>query len=136
MDFEIPIAKILGVIPKGPIRHTFLFSATMTTKVAKLQRASLTNPVKVEVSRKFQTVAGLVQQYIFIPAKHKDVHLAYLLNELAGKSVIIFAGTCDHCQRVAIMLRNLGFGAIPLHGHTHSPRCQLLTVLLYVWQAK
>lgn len=53
MDFEEEINKILAVIPRE--RRTFLFSATMTTKVAKLQKASLTDPVKVEVSNKFQT---------------------------------------------------------------------------------
>ena len=52
-DFEEEINKILEVIPKE--RSTFLFSATMTNKVAKLQKASLVNPVKVEVSNKFQT---------------------------------------------------------------------------------
>jgi ATP-dependent RNA helicase DDX47/RRP3 len=51
MDFEVAIDKILKVIPKE--RTTYLFSATMTTKVAKLQRASLSNPVRVEVSGKF-----------------------------------------------------------------------------------
>jgi ATP-dependent RNA helicase DDX47/RRP3 len=50
MDFGPIIDKILKVIPKE--RNTFLFSATMTTKVAKLQRASLNNPVRVEVSTK------------------------------------------------------------------------------------
>lgn len=53
MDFEEEINQILSVIPRE--RRTFLFSATMTSKVAKLQKASLTNPVKVEVSDKFQT---------------------------------------------------------------------------------
>jgi ATP-dependent RNA helicase DDX47/RRP3 len=53
MDFEEEINKILAVIPRE--RHTFLFSATMTSKVAKLQKASLANPIKVEVSNKFQT---------------------------------------------------------------------------------
>jgi ATP-dependent RNA helicase DDX47/RRP3 len=53
MDFEEEINQILAVIPRE--RRTFLFSATMTSKVAKLQKASLTNPVKVEVSTKFQT---------------------------------------------------------------------------------
>jgi ATP-dependent RNA helicase DDX47/RRP3 len=53
MDFEEEINKILAVIPRE--RRTFLFSATMTSKVAKLQKASLVNPVKVEVSNKFQT---------------------------------------------------------------------------------
>jgi len=50
MDFGPVIDKILKVMPKE--RTTYLFSATMTTKVAKLQRASLMNPIKVEVSTK------------------------------------------------------------------------------------
>jgi ATP-dependent RNA helicase DDX47/RRP3 len=53
MDFEKEINQILEVIPRE--RHTLLFSATMTSKVAKLQKASLVNPFKVEVSNKFQT---------------------------------------------------------------------------------
>ena len=39
--------------------------------MAKLQRASLQDPVKVEVSNKYQTVDKLQQYYIFIPAKFK-----------------------------------------------------------------
>lgn len=50
MDFGPDIDAILKAIPKE--RTTYLFSATMTTKVAKLQRASLSNPVRVEVSTK------------------------------------------------------------------------------------
>jgi ATP-dependent RNA helicase DDX47/RRP3 len=50
MDFGPVIDKILRLIPRE--RNTYLFSATMTTKVAKLQRASLNNPVKLEISSK------------------------------------------------------------------------------------
>ena len=50
MDFDSVMDNILKVIPKE--RTTYLFSATMTTKVAKLQRASLSNPVRLEVSTK------------------------------------------------------------------------------------
>lgn len=50
MDFGLDIDAILRAIPKE--RTTYLYSATMTTKVAKLQRASLSNPVRVEVSTK------------------------------------------------------------------------------------
>lgn len=53
MDFEEEINQILSVIPRE--RNTYLFSATMTSKVDKLQRASLIDPVKIEVSNKFQT---------------------------------------------------------------------------------
>ncbi|CAB4386319.1 DEAD-domain-containing protein [Rhizophagus irregularis] len=114
MDFGPVIDKILKVIPKE--RKTFLFSATMTTKVAKLQRASLMNPVKVEVSSKYSTVSTLLQYYLFFPLKHKDCYLVYLCNELAGNSIIIFTRTCNDTQRLALLLRNLGFPAIPLHG--------------------
>ena len=41
------------------------------TQVAKLQRACLRDPVKVEVAAKYSTVETLRQQYMFVPAKHK-----------------------------------------------------------------
>lgn len=60
---------LLKAIPRE--RTTFLFSATMTSKVAKLQRASLQNPIKVEVSSKYATVKSLQQRYLFVPQKYK-----------------------------------------------------------------
>ncbi|KAM4635037.1 putative ATP-dependent RNA helicase DDX47 [Polymixia lowei] len=114
MDFETEVDKILKVIPRD--RRTFLFSATMTKKVQKLQRAALKDPVKCAVSNKYTTVEKLQQYYIFIPSKYKDCYLVSILNELAGNSFIIFCGTCNGAQRVALLLRNLGITAIPLHG--------------------
>ena len=116
MDFEQELTKILSVMPDGGERRTYLFSATMTSKVAKLQRASLTDPVKVEVSHKFSTPKTLVQQYLFIPAKYKDCYLAYVLNEFAGQTILVFSATCNGSQRLALLLRNLGFDAVCLHG--------------------
>lgn len=114
MDFEVELDKILKVLPRE--RRTFLFSATMTKKVKKLQRASLKDPVKVEVSNKYQTVDQLQQYYIFIPVKYKDVYLVHILNELAGNSFMIFCSTCNNTVKTALMLRALGLAAIPLHG--------------------
>ena len=114
LDFGTEIDKLLKVIPRE--RNTFLFSATMTTKVAKLQRASLTDPVKVEVSSKYATVSTLIQNYLFVPAKLKDTYLTFLLNDLSGATAIVFVSTCANSQRLALMLRNLGFPAIPIHG--------------------
>lgn len=120
MDFEQEIDQILKSIPKE--RRTQLFSATMTNKVAKLQRACLKNPVKVEVAAKYSTVETLRQQYMFIPAKYKDCYLAFLLTELAGCTGIIFTRTCDSTRKMALMLRNLGFGAVPIHGQMSQPK--------------
>lgn len=99
-----------------------LFSATMTDKVAKLQGACLRNPVKVQVSEKYSTVEGLKQYYMLLPLARKDIYLAYLINSLTGSSVIIFASTCNSSQRIALMLRNLGFGAVALHGQMSQPK--------------
>lgn len=52
--FSLPLSqvdKILKVVPRQ--RVTYLYSATMTKKVQKLQRASLHDPVKIEVSTKY-----------------------------------------------------------------------------------
>ncbi|KAL6994291.1 DEAD-box ATP-dependent RNA helicase 10, partial [Sarracenia purpurea var. burkii] len=68
-DFEKAIDEILNVIPRD--RKTYLFSATMTKKVRKLQRACLRNPVKIEAASKYSTVDTLKQQYLFVPHKHK-----------------------------------------------------------------
>ena len=70
MDFEEEVDKILKCIPRD--RRTLLFSATMTSKVKKLERASLVDPVRVQVtSSKYQTVDKLLQYYVFIPLKLK-----------------------------------------------------------------
>ena len=90
----------------------------MTTKVAKLQRASLSNPVRVEVNSKcvssytfspsrllkaallrYSTVSTLLQYYLLMPLPAKDVHLIYLANNLAQNSMIIFTRTVHDAQR-------------------------------------
>jgi ATP-dependent RNA helicase DDX47/RRP3 len=115
MDFGPLLDKILKVLPRE--RRTFLFSATMSSKVESLQRASLSNPLRVSVtSNKYQTVSTLLQSYLFLPHKHKDIYLVYLLNEFVGQSAIIFTRTVHETQRISFLLRSLGFGAIPLHG--------------------
>ncbi len=115
LDFGPILDKILKVLPRE--RRTYLFSATMSSKVESLQRASLKDPLRVSISSsKYQTVSTLIQNYIFIPHKHKDIYLVYLMNEFNGRTAIIFTRTVNETQRIAILLRSLGFGAIPLHG--------------------
>ncbi|KAG8829541.1 ribosomal RNA processing protein [Serendipita sp. 399] len=113
MDFGPIIDKILKVIPKE--RRTMLFSATMTTKVKRLQRASLVNPVKVEVSSKYSTVSTLQQYYVWGPYMRKEVNLIVLVRSLSGKSLIVFTNTVHDTVRLTLMLRSLNIAAIPLH---------------------
>lgn len=116
LDFGPILDKILKVLPKEG-RRTYLFSATISSKVESLQRASLSNPLKVSISSSsHQTVSTLIQRYLFIPHKHKDLYLIHLLNDMIGHPTIIFTRTVNETQRIAVLLRTLGFGAIPLHG--------------------
>ncbi|KAG5009235.1 hypothetical protein JHK87_017750 [Glycine soja] len=114
-DFEESLNEILQMIPRE--RKTFLFSATMTKKVQKLQRVCLRNPVKIEASSKYSTVDTLKQQYLFLPAKHKDCYLVYILTEMSGSTSMVFTCTCDATRLLALILRNLGLKAIPINGH-------------------
>ena len=115
MDFGEVITKILKVIPKE--RRTYLFSATMSESVESLQRASLANPVRVSISsNEYQTVSTLLQSYIFIPHKHKDLYLVHLVSEHVGQAIIIFTRTVNETQRIAEVLRFLGSKAVPIHG--------------------
>ncbi|KAJ5367320.1 ATP-dependent RNA helicase [Penicillium brevicompactum] len=115
MDFGPILDKILKVLPRE--RRTFLFSATLSSKVESLQRASLSNPARVSISSsKYQTVSTLNQTFLLRPFKHKDIYLVYLLHKYMGQSAIIFMRTVHETQRIAFLLRGLGFGAIPLHG--------------------
>lgn len=88
----------------------------MTNKVEKLERASLRDPVKISVSKKYQTVKNLKQEYIFIPNTHKDVYLAYLINQKIGNEIIIFTLTCLSAMKVCLLLRKLGHKAVTVNG--------------------
>ncbi|KAL1311385.1 hypothetical protein AAFC00_001553 [Neodothiora populina] len=115
LDFGPILDKILKVLPRE--RKTYLFSATISSKVESLQRASLHNPLRVSISdSSYQTVSTLIQSYLFIPHKFKDIYLVHILNEHAGQSTIIFTRTVHETQRLSFLLRALGFGAIPIHG--------------------
>ncbi|XP_060198484.1 DEAD-box ATP-dependent RNA helicase 10-like [Lycium barbarum] len=113
-DFEKALDQILNAIPRE--RRTYLFSATMTKKVRKLQRACLRNPVKIEAASKYSTVDTLKQQYRFLPAKYKDCYLIYILTEMSGSTSMVFTRTCDATRLLALLLRNLGLRAIPISG--------------------
>ncbi|OQU78743.1 hypothetical protein SORBI_3008G041300 [Sorghum bicolor] len=90
MEFEKSLNDILKVIPKE--RRTFLFSATMTDKVKKLQRACLRNPVKLKVSCKYSTVDTLREEFYLVPANDKDKRLG-ALNRFKSKGCNIITCT-------------------------------------------
>lgn len=65
---------------------------------------------------RYSTVSTLIQNMLLCPLDKKEQHVIYLVNELSSASMIIFMRTVNDCHRLSIMLRRLGFPAIPLHG--------------------
>uniref|UniRef100_A0A7S3NKR6 RNA helicase n=1 Tax=Aureoumbra lagunensis TaxID=44058 RepID=A0A7S3NKR6_9STRA len=130
LDFEQELTTILEALPNdddefndnNKNRLAMLFSATMTSKVAKLQRASLRNPAQIQVNKKFATPKKLVQQYLFIPAKFKECYLAALLLDQQSTSTLVFCATCSGATKLALFLRNLGIKATCLHGQMSQPK--------------
>ncbi|KAK0438770.1 P-loop containing nucleoside triphosphate hydrolase protein [Armillaria borealis] len=113
LDFGTHLDDVLKAVPKQ--RTTYLFSATMTTKVSKLQRASLTNPHEPPDHR-HHTVPTLLQYYVLYPLIHKEALLVYLVHSLLSNSMIVFVRTVHDAQRISIILRTLSFNVVPLHG--------------------
>ena len=115
MDFEKEINLIVSACPED--RSTLLFSATMTNKVQKLQRACLKrDAMKIQVSTKYQTVDSLIQQFLFIPSAHKDTYLYQILVQFLGNSTIVFTETTAAASRLALLLNKLGLKAVALFG--------------------
>lgn len=52
----------------------------------------------------------------------QDCYLAFYLTEVAGSVAMVFTRTCESTRRLALMLRNLGFGAVPIHGQMSQPK--------------
>jgi superfamily II DNA/RNA helicase len=61
LDFGPVLDKIIKVLPRDG-RHTYLFSATMSSKVESLQRAALQNPVRVSISSSSHQVVSTVSR--------------------------------------------------------------------------
>ena len=88
-----------------------------------------------------------MQYYLFIPFKFKEVYLVHLINEMAGNSFIIFSSTCQGTLKLALILRNLGFMAIPLNGEMSQnkrlsslnkfrARSRSILVIVFVWMVQ
>ena len=125
--FADDLATVLGAMPKQ--RQTLLFSATMSRNLEKLQALSMNDPFVFHASTKYDTVDKLLQQYVFIPQKVKEVYLVYLLQTLfQGKSAVVFVGRCRTAEILYLMLRELDIQVTALHsGMTQSDRIASLS---------
>lgn len=114
MDYEKEIDAILEHLPHE--RRTMLFSATLSTKIDRLQKACLRDPVFLQVHRKNTTVDTLQQYYIFSPLSQMLSYLHNFLVKETGSHILIFCRSAVLVHKITITLRVLGQRALPLMG--------------------
>jgi ATP-dependent RNA helicase DDX47/RRP3 len=114
MDYEAEIDEILKHLPRD--RQTALFSATLSTKIDRLQKASLRDPVMVQVDRKNQTADNLTQQFVFCPFADMVAHLHVFLVTDSAQRLIVFCSSQHTVHQLTLTLRILGHRALPLMG--------------------
>jgi ATP-dependent RNA helicase DDX49/DBP8 len=117
-SFEPELAALLSALPRQ--RQTLLFSATLTPAVAALQRLTGAAAFRFAAYQDLTLPITLTQQFLLVPAKVKEVYLAYLLDaarlETEGvRSALIFAGSVRSTQLLAEMLIQLGARPAVLH---------------------
>ena len=114
MDYEKEIDSILEHLPRE--RQTLLFSATLSTKIDRLQKASLVDPVVLAVHRANTTVEQLRQLYVFAPFGQMLSYLHCYLTKETGNHILIFCQSAALVHKITLTLRVLGHRALPLMG--------------------
>lgn len=122
MGFIHDIRKLLAILPKK--RQTLFFSATMPDNIIELSGKMLTDPEKVEVSRKSSVVKTITQYVYYTNKPEKTKLLGHILAEIAEEQVLVFARTKHGADRLVRSLKKLKFKAEAIHGNKSQNRRQ------------
>jgi ATP-dependent RNA helicase DeaD len=117
MGFAEDIEAILDATPQD--RQTVLFSATMPSRVDRIARRYLRDPVRIEMGRE-ATPAGtgpLVRQSAYMVNRvQKPAALGRVLDVEAPSATIVFCRTREEVDELTETLNGRGYRAEALHG--------------------
>ena len=117
MGFADDLEQILGAAPDD--RQSVLFSATMPSKIAKIARKYLNDPVHVEIERE-RTAEGAAprvrQEAYIVTRSHKPAALGRILDIEAPAAALVFCRTRAEVETLAETLNGRGYRAEALHG--------------------
>lgn len=114
MGFLEDVEWILNKIPGNP--QTALFSATLPNSIKNIIKKYLSDPVKVEIQEKTQTVENIKQHIMLVSQKQKFEALSRYLELTEFEGVIIFTRTKIISSEVADKLMAAGYKAAALNG--------------------
>lgn len=126
LGFQDEVLEIIRSCPSGR-RQTFLFSATMTTKVDDLVKLSLKRPVRVRVSGKeaanqdsVEVAPRLDQEFVRVRSgnegPNREGMLLALLSRTYKTQTIVFFDTKVQAHRLMILCGLMGINCAEIHG--------------------
>ncbi len=117
MGFAEDIETILGHTPA--VRQSVLFSATMPSRIDRMARRHLTDPVRIRPERE-ATPAGAtprVRQSAYVVARaYKAAALGRVLDQEAPTAAIVFCRTRAEVDELTETLTGRGYRAEAIHG--------------------
>lgn len=97
-------------------RQTLLFSATFSDAIRSLSGKLLHSPVRIEVSPRNSTVAGVKQWLVTVDKKRKTELFSHLLKKHRWGQALIFVKTRNGVDALLETLLHQGFRAAAIHG--------------------
>lgn len=115
MGFQDDMEKIISRTPAD--RQTLLFTATMDNAMAKIAGKMLTNPVRIDVAGKKNTLDTIEQRlHVTDNLKHKQRLLEHLAQDKTLTQAIVFSATKRDADTLAKGLVEKGHNAAAMHG--------------------
>jgi len=114
MGFIPDIEFICSKLPET--RQTMLFSATMPPPIEKLASKFLSNPKRVEVSRRASTNENITAFKVPVKSRQKRETLRWLLRNDLVETAIVFANRKTTVRELNKSLRSHGFASGEIHG--------------------
>ena len=114
MGFREDIDTILESVPEE--RQTVLFSATMSKEILDITTKYLTEPARVQITKKEITVPNIRQFYLEVNQENKVDVLARLIDVNDFKLSMIFCNTKRGVDELAHEMIARGYQAEALHG--------------------
>ena len=114
MGFSESIDAILADVPQE--RNTLLFSATMSTEIARIAKNYLHDAKEITIGRKNEGTANVHHVVYVVHAKDKYETLKRIVDYNPNIYGIIFCRTRKETQEIADKLMQEGYNADSLHG--------------------
>jgi superfamily II DNA/RNA helicase len=114
MGFLPDLERIVRLLPAS--RQTLLFSATFSNEIRKLGRASLKEPIEIEVAARNATAENVTQIAYQLSSEDKRAAVVHLVKSRGLNQVIVFSNTKIGTSRLARQLERDGVKAESIHG--------------------